>query len=81
VRATDHWNFRTDDSDYYTQLGKLFRLMNPEQQQVLIENTVRAMGDIPKEIKIRHIRNCLKADPTYGKRLADTLKISLDEAK
>ncbi len=79
--AADHWNFREDDDDYYTQPGKLFRLMSPAQQKVLFENTARAMGDIPKEIKIRHIRNCLKADPAYGKGLADVLGISINEVK
>jgi catalase len=78
--AADHWNFR-DDDDYYTQPGKLFRLMSPQQQKVLFENTARAMGDAPKEIKIRHIGNCLKADPAYGKGVADALGISLDEVK
>ncbi len=73
----DHWNFREDDDDYYTQPGKLFNLMGPEQQKVLFENTARAMGDAPKEIKIRHIENCLKADPAYGKGVADALGISL----
>ncbi len=76
--AADHWNHREDD-DYYTQPGLLFRLMNPEQQQVLFDNTARAMGDIPEEIKIRHIANCIKADPAYGKGVADALGISLDD--
>jgi len=79
--AADHWNFREDDDDYYTQPGKLFRLMGPQQQKVLFENTARAMGNAPKEIKIRHIGNCLKADPAYGKGVADALGISLDEVK
>lgn len=79
--AADHWNFREDDDDYYTQPGLLFRLMRPEQQKVLFENTARAMGDAPKEIKIRHIGNCLKADPAYGKGIADALGISLNEVK
>jgi len=78
--AAYQWNFREDDDDYYTQPGKLFRMMSPGQQQVLFENTARAMGDAPKEIKIRHIRNCLKADPAYGKGVAGALGISLDEA-
>jgi len=75
------WNFREDDSDYYTQPGLLFRLMTPEQQQVLFENTARAMGDAAKEIKIRHIGNCLKADPAYGKGVADALGICLSEVQ
>ncbi|PKK81130.1 MAG: catalase, partial [Thermoplasmata archaeon HGW-Thermoplasmata-2] len=77
--AADHWNFREDDDDYYTQPGKLFRLMNPEQQQVLFDNTARAMGDAPKEIKVRHIGNCLKADPAYGTGVAKALGIPLSD--
>lgn len=79
--AAWQWNFREDDDDYYTQPGKLFRLMSPEQQKVLFENTARNMGDAPKEIKVRHIGNCLKADPAYGRGVADALGISLDEVK
>jgi len=75
------WNFREDDDDYYTQPGKLFRLMSPEQKQALFENTARNMGDAPMMIKYRHIGNCLKADPAYGKGVADALGISLDEVK
>jgi catalase len=76
--AADHWNHREDD-DYYSQAGELFRLMSKEQQQVLFENTSRAMGDAPKEIKIRHIGNCLKADGAYGKGVAQALEISISE--
>jgi catalase len=67
--GADHWNFRKDDDDYYTQFGKLFHLMSAAQLKVLFGNTARAMGNSPKEIKIRHIGNCLKADPAYMARL------------
>jgi catalase len=33
---------------------------------VLFANTARAMGDAPKEVKVRHIGNCRKADPACG---------------
>jgi catalase len=79
--AADNWNFREDDSDYYTQPGLLFNLMSPEQQQVLFENTARNMGDAPEFIKIRHIGNCLKADPAYGKGVAEALGISMDKVQ
>ena len=79
--AGDHWNFREDDDDYYTQPGLLFRLMNPAQQQVLFENTARAMGDASDEVKIRHIGNCLRADPAYGRGVAAALGIALDRGK
>jgi len=77
--AADHWSHREDDDDYYTQPGNLFRLMNTEQQKVLFENTARAMGDAPKEIKIRHISNCMKADQRYGEGVANALGISMSE--
>jgi catalase len=73
--AADHWNHREDD-DYYSQPRKLFQMMSSEQQSVLFNNTARAMGDAPKEIKLRHIDNCLKADPAYGKGVAKALGIS-----
>ena len=57
------------------QPGKLFRLRTPEQQQVVFENTARAMGDAPKESKIRHLGNCLKADPAYGEGFDGALGI------
>jgi len=76
--AADHWNHR-EDNDYFSQPGKLFQLMSGEQKQVLFDNTARAMGDAPKEIKMRHIGNCLKADPAYGKGVAKALGMSLDE--
>lgn len=76
--AADHWNHR-EDTDYFRQPGKLFQLMTAEQQQTLFDNTARAMGDAPKEIKMRHIGNCLKADPAYGKGVADALGLSITE--
>ena len=62
------YDFREDDSDYYTQPGELFRAMTPDQQQVCLK--------IPPEtwrfhlqIKHRHIYNCYQADK-YGEGVA-----------
>ena len=77
--AADNWNFREDDDDYYSQPGTLFNIMSTEQKKVLFENTARAMGDAPREIKIRHIGNCLKADTAYGKGVAEALGIPPNE--
>lgn len=73
------YDFREDDDDYYTQPGKLFRLMTPEQQQLLFENTARNMEGVPEFIKIRHINNCYKADPEYGKGLAKAMNIDMSK--
>ena len=69
-----HWDHRVDD-DHWEQPGNLFRKMTPQQQQVLFENTARAMGDAKLHIKQRHIANCAKADPAYGAGVAKALGI------
>jgi catalase len=51
--------------------------MTAEQKKTLFENTARAMGDAPEEIKLRHIGNCMKADPAYGDGVAEALGISV----
>ncbi len=73
--AADHWSHREDD-DYYSQPRALFRLMSAAQKQALFENTARAMGDAPREVKLRHIGNCMKADPAYGEGVASALGIA-----
>lgn len=75
-----NYNEREYDDDYYSQPGDLFRLMSPPPQQVLFKNTAASMGDSELFIKQRHVRNCYKADPDYGKGVASALGICLDEA-
>lgn len=73
----EHYSFWEDEDDYYTQPGDLFRLMSDEERQALYENTARAMGDIPNDIKLRHIQHCYKADKAYGEGLAKVLGINM----
>ena len=80
TRGCLYYNEREYDDDYYSQPGALFRLMPPEEQQLLFGNTARAMGNAQLFIKQRHVRNCYKADPAYGKGVAEALGISLEEA-
>ncbi|MEU9647171.1 catalase [Streptomyces sp. NPDC048188] len=64
--VADRFNYREDDDNYYEQPGNLFRQMSPEQQQVLFENTARAIDGASEQTVARHIANCTKADPAYG---------------
>ncbi|HNW42856.1 MAG TPA: catalase [Elusimicrobiales bacterium] len=73
-----HWDHR-EDTDYYSQPGRLFNLMKPGQRQALFENTARALGDAPGEIKLRHIGNCRKADPAYGAGVGAALGMPMGE--
>ena len=58
---------------------RLFHGTSPEQQKVLFGNTARSIGGAPKEVQLRHIGNCMKADPAYGKGVADALGIPASE--
>ncbi|MDZ7862873.1 catalase [Acidovorax sp.] len=75
--AADHWNHREDD-DYFSQPGALFRLMSPEQQQVLFDNTARSLGGAGLHIQSRHIEHCTQADPEYGAGVARALGLRFD---
>lgn len=75
------WDYREDDDDYYTQPGMLFRLMTPEQQQVLFQNTATEMESVDESIKHRHISNCLKADTAYGEGIAKAMNIDITKMK
>ncbi|MED1673478.1 catalase [Pallidibacillus thermolactis] len=77
----DYHNFREDDDNYYEQPGKLFRLMSADEQQRLFENTARNMQGTTKEVQLRHISNCYKADPAYGEGVAKALGIPMSEVE
>jgi catalase len=71
--AADHWNHR-EDTDYFSQPGALFRLMNDQQKQALFENTARAISGASDDLKARHIHHCTQADPAYGAGVAAAIK-------
>ena len=64
--TADRFNFREDDDNYFEQPGDLFRLMSPEQQQLLFANTARAIDGASKTSVDKHVEHCTKADPAYG---------------
>ncbi|WP_157153005.1 catalase [Brachyspira murdochii] len=60
------YDHREDDDDYYTDARALFNLMTDDQKKVLFENTARDMNGVTKEVKLRHIKNCMNVDKAYG---------------
>lgn len=81
VKATaiDNWNFREDDSDYYSQTADLFHLFDDGEKERLYANTARQIGGSELFIQERHINNCYKADPEYGKGVARALGLDIDK--
>ncbi|WP_049628152.1 catalase KatA [Bacillus sp. JFL15] len=64
--------------DHYTQAGDLYRLMSEEERARLVANIVGAMKPVEKEeIKLRQIGHFYKADPEYGRRVAEGLGLPL----
>jgi len=69
-----------DRDDHYTQAGDLYRLMSEGEKERLVKNIVESMKPVTKEeIKIRQIRHFYKADPDYGRRVAEGLGITFKE--
>jgi catalase len=78
--AADRWNHR-EDTDYFSQPGALFRLMSGALKQALFENTARSIAAAPREIQLRHIANCTRADPAYGAGVAKVLGVAPSEVR
>ncbi|WP_144956381.1 catalase [Pseudomonas oryzihabitans] len=74
----DRYDHRVDE-DYFSQAGALFRLMNADQQALLIGNIVGALGTVTREVQLRQIGHFLKADPAYGVGVAKGLGIDPSE--
>ncbi|MBI1650649.1 catalase [Hyphomicrobium sulfonivorans] len=72
----DRYNHR-DGNDDYRQPGDLFRLMSADEQGRLMDNIAEAMTDVPEEIARRQIEHFYKADPAYGRGVAERLGISI----
>jgi catalase len=71
--AADHWNHRVDE-DYFSQPRVLFTSMKADQRRALFENTARAISGASREVKARHITNCMKCDPAYGAGVAEAIE-------
>ncbi|KKX49634.1 catalase [Sphingobacterium sp. IITKGP-BTPF85] len=71
------------EDDHYTQPGDLYRLLDAEQKEHLIQNIVGAMSGIegPKrdEIVMRQLCHWFRADMNLGLGVAKGLGFSMDE--
>lgn len=75
----DHYDHRLGNDDY-RQPGDLFRLMSPDQKEVLMDNIVASMGGVPEAILRRQIAHFAAADPAYGAGVARRLGLTVPAA-
>lgn len=67
--------------DDYSQARSLYRLMTDEKRELLIENLVDSLKQIPTRIQIRQCVQFYKADPDYAYSVCDALGLDFHEVK
>ena len=72
----DRYDHR-DGNDDYAQPGNLFRLMSAEQKGQLFSNIAEAMAGVPERIKARQLVHFYRADPDYGRGVAELLDLDI----
>ncbi len=73
----DRYDHRAGNDDY-SQPGALFRLMNADQKEQLFCNLAEGMEGVPERIKVRQLVHFYKADPDYGRGVAQKLGLDMD---
>ena len=72
----------THPNDDFLQAGNLYRhVMTDKERAHLIGNIVSHLCHAKKEIQIRQTKIFYKADPEYGRRVAEGLKLPLEKIK
>lgn len=69
----------TDDN--FRAGGDLYRLMNEEKKQLLIENTARDIAPVTENVKYRHAVHCYWGDKDYGERITRAMGLDFDKVK
>jgi len=72
----DRYDHRAGNDDY-TQPGNLFRLMSASQKEQLFCNLAEAMQGVPERIVARQLVHFYKADPDYGRGVAQKLGLDI----
>jgi len=70
---------RREGNDDYKQAGDLFRLMTQSERRALISNVAGHMRGIPERIAKLQIEHFTKADPAYGRGVAEALGMEVGE--
>ena len=70
------YNHREGNGNYQ-QPGDLYPLMTPDQQERLIHNIACSMKGVPERIVKLQISHSSKADPEYGRRVAEAAGLAV----
>lgn len=71
--AMDRYNQEITDDDF-VQAGNLYRLFSEDEKVRLVKNICNSLKKVPESIQKIMIDHFSRADPDYGKRVAEGLK-------
>ncbi len=69
----DRYEQKRGVDDDYVQPGNLYRLMPPDEQERLVQNIVRSLKNVSKELQKKMVEHFTRADKDYGGRIAKAL--------
>ncbi len=78
--TVDRYDSREGHDDY-TQAGNLYRLFDEAHRQRLAKRIAAGLGQARKEVQLRQLSHFYKADPDYGRRVAEALGMSHEEVE
>lgn len=66
------------DEDYYSQAGDFYRLLSEEERTRLIQTIAGSLGQVQnQQIKERQVMHFYRADPEYGRRIAEAIDVNI----
>ena len=65
--------------DCFRAGGDLWRVLEEDKKEILIQNTVEDIASVTENIKYRHAVHCYLADHEYGERFAKAAGLSMDK--
>ena len=75
-----NYDYKYDPTDdCFKAAGKLWRLLEEDKKEALIDNTVRNIAPVTVNIKYRHAVHCYLADKEYGERFVKGAELDLDK--
>ena len=69
----------TEDHDDFTQAGNLYRMFDEGHRDRLTTRIAGVLGDARQDVQMRQLCHFFRADPEYGRRVAEKLGIEIPE--
>ncbi len=69
----DKYNYDNDECNNFIQAGNLYRILDKEEQEDLVQNIAQSLSKCDSKIQKLQISHFIKADIDYGKRIEKLL--------